>query len=181
MSRHQPETGSGPEVGPGAGPCENSINGYKSIPLGDTAVENAHESRQERRSITLSVGATDFYCEEIKREDVLEGAMDVVLVNCNDDYYVLLIRNTYNEPLDVYDFHRRWTWERAEFAVREFAKEECVCCDSDDYYACIIDSVNYAVHTILRFQAEADKLQWRQYAKERKAYKEAALEGELDF
>jgi len=169
MSRQPSPTASGGAgQGPGAGPYDSGTGEYLTV-------------SPRKRTITISVGSTDFFCHEIKRRSTLEGAMDVVLAKCNDDYYVILIRNTYHEPQDVYDYHKRWTWERAELAVRDLAEEECVCCDAKDYFACIDYEINHAVHTIMKFQAEADRLQRRQYARERKAYQEALEEGDVDY
>jgi len=163
MSRQPPPTASGPEgQGAEAAPYDSGTGEYLNV-------------SDKERGLTVDIGTTTFFCREIERDDLLEGGLSAVLVECNDDYYVLLLRNTYLEPLDVYDWHKRWTRERAVLAVERFVREECVCCDSRVPEACLVLEREYAIQRILELQAKADELQRQQLAKERKKYERWAL------
>jgi len=168
MSRQPSSTASGPDAQGVADPHEPSSEEYLNV---------SDVKEEFRRGLTVDIGTTTFFCREIERDDdLLEGGLSAVLAECNNDYYVFLLRNTYLEPLDVYDWHKRWTRERAALAVERFIREECVCCDSRNPEICIVEEREYAIQRILEFQAKADELQRRQYAKERKKYERWALD-----
>lgn len=164
MSRRPQSTASGgAEQGAEVAPYEHSSGEYL----------NMSAEEEFRQGLTVDIGTTTFFCKEIERDDdLLEGGLSAVLAKCNDDYYVILIRNTYNEPLDVYDWHKRWTRERAVLAVERFIREECVCCDSRNPEICIVEEREYAIWRILELQAKANRLQRQQYTRERKAFDE---------
>jgi len=177
MSRQPPPTASGTgDQGAGGVPYVSSDNGYITV---SPDVSNCPSERGRER-LEFTFGDLTICCDVLKSECILEGYAEVLLVECNGDFYVAVKRDSCFGGGYVYEVHKVWTEDRAEAVVEEIAEEECVCCDSEAYDACYWYYEHpYAVQTILQFQEEAERLQRALLAREHVERKRAILEEEI--